>query len=105
VTVRDAAAPANPDRAARQCAAVPPAEPPVPTPGTRTAGEVSVSVSDSMAISDHDELSVDERRYIGAARAASTVRGYRSYWSQFATWCVGRASLPYRLGRAPSPGT
>jgi integrase len=51
-------------------------------------------VPDPMAIPDHDELSVDERHYIGAARAASTVRGYRSDWTEFATWCVGQGVTP-----------
>lgn len=52
------------------------------------ARPVEVLVPDPMAIADHDELSVDERRYIGAARAASTLRGYRSDWTEFATWCT-----------------
>lgn len=56
----------------------------------------AVVVPDPMAIADHDQLTVDERRYIGAARAVNTVRGYRSDWTEFATWCdqQGIAPLP-----------
>ena len=49
---------------------------------------------DPMAIAEHDELSADERRYIGAARAANTVRGYRSDWTEFATWCTEQGVTP-----------
>ncbi len=54
--------------------------PPTAVPG-------AVVIPDPMAIADHDQLTADERRYIGAARAANTVRGYRSDWTEFATWC------------------
>ena len=56
-----------------------------------------------MAIGDHDELSVDERRCIGAARAANTLRGYRSDWTEFATWCNRQGSAP--LPAAPRTGS
>ncbi len=36
---------------------------------------------------DGDYLSVDEQRYITAARAPNTLRGYRSDWAEFSTWC------------------
>ena len=32
-------------------------------------------------------LSADEARYVQAARAANTLRGYRSDWSEFTSWC------------------
>lgn len=59
-------------------------------------GEVPgpVVVPDPMAIPDHDQLTDDERRYIGAARAANTVRGYRSDWTEFATWCTQEGITP-----------
>jgi site-specific recombinase XerD len=37
---------------------------------------------------DGDYLSVDEQRYITAARAPNTLRGYRSDWAEFCTWCA-----------------
>ena len=33
------------------------------------------------------ELSLAEQRYITAARAPNTLRGYRSDWAEFTTWC------------------
>ena len=51
-----------------------------------------------MAIADHDELSGEERRYIGAARSANTLRGYHSDWTEFATWCTQQGSAPLPAG-------
>lgn len=62
------------------------------TPWSAVPDQVPVPVP--MAIADHDELSVDERRYIGASRAANTVRGYRSDWTEFATWCADQGATP-----------
>ena len=41
-------------------------------------------------------LSDDEARYVQAARAANTLRGYRSDWAEFTGWCAdhGHESLP-----------
>ncbi|MDQ1306093.1 MAG: hypothetical protein QG671_1925 [Actinomycetota bacterium] len=49
----------------------------------------------SMVVAD-DSLTVAEARYVTAARAANTVRGYRSDWAEFTTWCTtaNTASLP-----------
>lgn len=33
-------------------------------------------------------LSAEEARYVQAARAANTIRGYRSDWTEFTTWCT-----------------
>ncbi|GGM09624.1 site-specific integrase [Nakamurella endophytica] len=62
------------------------------TPPTELPAEVAVP--DPMAIADQDKLSSDERRYIGAARAANTVRGYRSDWTEFTTWCAQQGLDP-----------
>ncbi len=45
-----------------------------------------------VAFDDGDYLSVDEQRYITAARAPNTLRGYRSDWAEFRTWC-GHAGI------------
>lgn len=37
-----------------------------------------------------DELADQAREYLGQARAASTLRGYRSDWADFSTWCEER---------------
>ena len=60
---------------------------------------------DPMAIAEHDELSADERRYFIAARAANTVRGYRSDWTEFGTWCTEQGVTPLPAAPAPSPVT
>lgn len=49
-----------------------------------------------MAVTAGQTLTPDEARYVDAARAANTVRGYRADWTDFTTWCdtAGRAPLP-----------
>ena len=41
-------------------------------------------------------LTAEESRYVDAARAANTRRGYRADWTDFTTWChtAGRTPLP-----------
>lgn len=45
---------------------------------------------------DETELSEGESRYVEAARAANTIRGYRSDWSEFTSWCsqTGHDAFP-----------
>jgi site-specific recombinase XerD len=43
--------------------------------------------SDALAVVDEAPLSDDEAAYVDAARAANTLRGYRSDWREWATWC------------------
>jgi site-specific recombinase XerD len=52
--------------------------------------------SDPFALLAEDALSAEEEHYIGAARAANTVRGYRSDWAEFTAWCAceGRSPIP-----------
>lgn len=64
-----------------------------------------MALPDPMAIADHDQLSAEEHRYIGAARAANTVRGYHSDWTEFATWSASTTSTRYPRRRARSPAT
>ncbi len=49
-----------------------------------------------VAVAAGQTLTAEEVRYVEAARAANTVRGYRSDWADFTTWAAdhGVASLP-----------
>jgi len=69
----------------------------------RTKGPAELDVlppgaDESLALSSAggDYLTVDEQRYITAARAPNTLRGYRSDWAEFRTWChtAGLAPIP-----------
>jgi site-specific recombinase XerD len=49
------------------------------------------ALADPMAVLDAEADSVltdDEARYVQAARAANTIRGYRSDWAEFTSWCA-----------------
>lgn len=52
--------------------------------------------TDPSVIVADDSLTATEARYVTAARAANTMRGYRSDWAEFTTWCTttNTASLP-----------
>ena len=39
-------------------------------------------------------LSEEEARYVQAARSANTLRGYRSDWAEFSTWCSQQGHEP-----------
>ncbi len=39
-------------------------------------------------------LTGDEAGYVAAARAANTLRGYRSDWAEFTGWCTHRGLDP-----------
>ncbi len=60
----------------------------------RSRGAVSrtAAASDPLtaldALSPTETLSDDEARYVSAARAANTLRGYRSDWKEWSTWCA-----------------
>jgi site-specific recombinase XerD len=43
--------------------------------------------TDAMRLLDDVPLTEDEAQYVDAARAANTVRGYRSDWQEFTSWC------------------
>jgi site-specific recombinase XerD len=65
---------------------------------TDVAGPVDLphrSTDPSTIVAD-DTLTAAEARYVTAARAANTMRGYRSDWSEFTTWCTNTntTSLP-----------
>jgi len=57
------------------------------------------SGSDPLALLDDVPLSDGEAGYVAAARAANTLRGYRSDWSEWCAWCAGEGADP--LGGDP----
>ena len=67
---------------------------------TETAGGPSVSAArreadrDALALLDGVPLSDAEDAYVRAARAANTLRGYRSDWGEFTAWCDQRSRPP-----------
>ncbi len=65
------------------------------------AAPPAVPASDPLDLLVDVPLSVDEAGYVTAARAANTLRGYRSDWAEFTTWCTTRDPP----GRPPSPAT
>lgn len=46
--------------------------------------------TDPVALLDEVPLTEDEADYVEAARAANTLRGYRSDWNEFTGWCAQR---------------
>lgn len=46
------------------------------------------------AADDAQTLTADEQRYVSAARAANTLRGYRSDWTEFTNWCLSHGHEP-----------
>jgi len=58
---------------------------------------------DPVAMLDEVPLSADEAGYVEAARAANTLRGYRSDWREYTTWCTQHHVEP--LPAAPATVT
>lgn len=52
------------------------------------------TASDPLAVIDDAPLSDDEATYVEAARAANTLRGYRSDWAEWTSWCTREAHQP-----------
>ena len=57
------------------------------------ASEILPPVPTALALLEEDPLIAEARAYARAARAASTLRAYRSDWEHFCTWCAGRDVL------------
>jgi len=55
---------------------------------SRPGGLVGLEETDAAALLDEVPLSEAEAGYVEAARAANTLRGYRSDWAEFTTWCA-----------------
>ena len=60
------------------------------TPPHSAAVAVPHGGQDPVALLDGVPLPEDEAGYVEAARAANTLRGYRSDWREFTTWCAER---------------
>lgn len=60
----------------------------------RTELEPSPAASNPVDLAGAQPLSDDEARYVQAARAANTLRGYRSDWAEFAGWCAEHGHQP-----------
>ncbi|MEU7818050.1 site-specific integrase [Pseudonocardia sp. NPDC049154] len=43
-------------------------------------------------------MTAEEAGYVAASRAANTLRGYRSDWTDFSTWCSTRNLAPLPAG-------
>ena len=70
---------------------VPPSHSSRPTSAeSPTTGVVRASsaATDAVQLLDEVPLTEAEAEYVEAARAANTLRGYRSDWTEFATWCT-----------------
>jgi integrase len=50
--------------------------------------------SDPLAVVDEELLSHEEAGYVQAARAANTLRGYRSDWADWCDWCSTHRTPP-----------
>ncbi|MEO3939423.1 site-specific integrase (plasmid) [Dermatophilaceae bacterium Soc4.6] len=59
-----------------------------------SGGMVGLEETDAAALLGEVPLSEAEVGYVEAARAANTLRGYRSDWAEFTTWCTGHDRDP-----------
>jgi site-specific recombinase XerC len=50
--------------------------------------------TDALALAAELPLSEDEAGYVEAARAPNTLRGYRSDWAEFSSWCTRQRRDP-----------
>ena len=75
----------------------------------------SLPASGPLDLVDEVPLGDDEKAYVAAARAANTLRGYRSDWAEWCSWCAqegldplaGERRRPSRVTLCswPAPGT
>ncbi len=66
-----------------------------PAPSLRVSGRATVPDrhQDALDLAVELPLSEDEAAYVEAARAPNTLRGYRSDWAAFSTWCLDDAAF------------
>jgi len=64
----------------------------------------TVVVTDPTRLLDDVPLTADEAGYVEAARAPNTLRGYRSDWAEFTTWCTRARLDPLPAGPATITG-
>ncbi len=60
----------------------------------------AAQATDTVTLLQDVPLTEDEAGYVEAARAANTMRGYRSDWREFTAWCTGKGLDP--LPAAPA---
>ena len=60
--------------------------------------------TDALALLDEVPLSEEEAGYVEAARAANTLRGYRSDWREFTTWTTRQDVAPLPAAAATITG-
>lgn len=60
--------------------------------------------ADPLALAAELPLTEDEAGYVAAARAPNTLRGYRSDWSEFTSWCARHRLDPLPAGAATISG-
>jgi len=63
---------------------------------TAHQGELEPVAASSLSLPNNELMTDTERRYLAAARAPNTLRGYRSDWAEFTSWCAdnGADALP-----------
>ena len=59
---------------------------------------------DPVALLDGVPLTTDEAGYVEAARAANTLRGYRSDWHEYTGWCTQHDAAPMPAAPATVTG-
>ena len=50
--------------------------------------QLQPALTSAVDLATAQPLSDDEARYVQAARSANTLRGYRSDWNEFSSWCA-----------------
>lgn len=50
--------------------------------------------TDPLTVAAESQLTDDEAAYVAAARSPNTLRGYRSDWAEFTSWCAHRRATP-----------
>lgn len=60
--------------------------------------------TDPLELLDDTPLTSTETGYVEAARAANTLRGYRSDWAEFVTWCTQHGLEPMPAAASTATG-
>ncbi len=64
----------------------------------------STTTTDAVQLLAETRLSAEEAEYVQAARSANTLRGYRSDWTEFSTWCTEHGHEPLPAAAAAISG-
>ena len=73
-------------------------------PPAATSAVPAVAGNDPLDLLDEVPLTGAEAGYVAAARAANTLRGYRSDWAEFTAWCAQHGLQPLPPGPATVTG-